>query len=432
MQTTLESLVRSFAESHPASAARALEGLEPKEAAGVLAELPVGVLGPVLERLTPHMAGNILGPLGPERTREMLTALTPRQAAVVLQHLEEAHRQAVLAHLPEVEASRLRALVQYSPETAGGMMEPQVASLAIDVTAEEAVASVRRTPRETLYYLYVTNREGKLVGVLTMRHLLLAAPQEPIAPLVRREIISVPAAMDREDVAALMREHRLLALPVLDDEGRLLGVIQHDQVLDTVQDEAFEDLQKMVGAGGDESVRSPLATVSSRRLPWLFVNVLTAFAGAAVISLFEPLLARVTALAILLPIVSALGGNGGAQTLAVMMRGLALREIKPREARGLVLKEMLVGLLHGLAVAAVTSGAVFAWSGSGGLALVIGLAMVLNMVTAGLAGAAIPLLLQALGRDPAQSSQIFLTTITDTVGFASFLGFATLFAHLLS
>jgi magnesium transporter len=228
-----------------------------------------------------------------------------------------------------------------------------------------------------------------------------------------------------------MRQHRLLALPVVDGDGRLLGVVRHDEILDAVQEEAFEDLQKLVGAGGDETVHSPLGTATRRRLPWLCANLLTAFAGAAVISLFEPLLARVTALAILLPIVSALGGNGGAQTLAVVMRGLALREIGPGAGRRLLLKEMLAGLLNGLAVGAVAAGAVFAWTRSGGLALVIGLAMVVNMVTAGLAGAAIPLALRALGRDPAQSSQIFLTTLTDMVGFAAFLGFAALFFPLL-
>ncbi|MHB0954943.1 MAG: magnesium transporter [Pirellulaceae bacterium] len=431
MQQTFESMVLSFAEAHPESAARALEGFEPSEAAAVLAGLPADVLGPVVERLTPRAAGSILSQLGVERTHELLRAITPRQAAVVLQHLERADREAALARLPEVEARRLRALVQYPVESAGSMMEPQVASLAIDVTAQEAIAALRRTPQETLYYLYVTDREGKLVGVLTIRRLLLAAPQEPIAPLVQREVATVLATMDREDVATLMRQNRLLALPVVDEEGRLLGVVKHEQVLDTVQQEAFEDLQKMVGAGGDESVRSPLTTVTKRRLPWLLVNLVTAFGGTVVISFFEPLVARVTALVVLLPIVSALGGNGGAQTLAVVMRGLARREIRPRAARWLLLKETVAGLVNGTAVAMVAAGVVYTWSRSGGLALVIALAMVVNMVTAGLAGAAIPLALRALGRDPAQSSQIFLTTLTDIVGFASFLGFAALFAPLL-
>ncbi|MCI0465155.1 MAG: magnesium transporter [Gemmataceae bacterium] len=432
MKQALELLVRSFAETNPEGAARALEGLEPEQAAQVLDELPAGVTGPVIERLTPHAAGTILGRMGPERTHQLLAAITAKQAAAVLQHLEAAHREAVLAHLPEVEASRLRALVQYPPETAGGMMEPQVASLAIDLTVQEAIAALRRMPEETLYYLYVTDRDGRLLGVLTMRRLLLAGPQEPIERLVQRQIVTVPATMDREEVAALMRQRRLLALPVVDGEGRLLGVVKHDEVLDTVQEEAFEDLQKMVGAGGDESISSPLAMVSRRRLPWLCVNLLTAFAAAAVISLFEPLFAQITALAVLLPIVSALGGNGGAQTLAVVMRGLALREIMPGAVRWLLYKEVLAGALNGLVVAVLAGLLVLAWSRNGGLALVIGLAMVVNMVTAGLAGAAVPLALKALGRDPAQSSQIFLTTITDIVGFTSFLGFATLFLALLT
>jgi magnesium transporter len=431
MTQALESLARSFTETHPEGAAHVLETLHPEEAAAVLEMFPAAVIGPVVERLIPHAAAAILNRLGPERTHKLRAAITARQAAVVLQHLETARREEVLARLPDVEASRIRALIQYPPETAGGMMEPQVASLAIDLIAQEAIAVLRRTPEATLYYLYVTDREGRLVGVLTMRRLLLAGPQEPIGPLVERDVVSVPATMDREEVASLMRERRLLALPVVDADGRLLGVVKHDEVLDTVQEEAFEDLQKMVGAGGDESVASPLATVARRRLPWLCVNLLTAFAAAGVISLFEPLFARITALAVLLPIVSALGGNGGAQALAVVMRGLALKEIMPGTARWLLCKEALAGAINGVVVALLAGLTVLVWNRSAGLALVIALAMIVNMVTAGLAGAAIPLALRALGRDPAQSSQIFLTTVTDIVGFASFLGFAAVFLPLL-
>lgn len=431
MKSAISQLARSFAETNPEGAAHVLERLEPGEAAQVVAMFPSSVVGPVVERLTSHAAAAILNRMESERTGKLLSAVTPKQAAIVLQQLDAAHREAILSLLPDAEVSRLQALVRYPPETAGGMMEPQVATLGIRLTAEEAIAAVRRMPEGRLYYLYVTDHDGRLAGVLTMRRLLLAQPQEPIAPLVQREIITVPAALDREEVATLMRQRRLLALPVVDEEGRLIGVVKHDEVLNTVQEEAFEDLQRMVGAGGDESASSSLATACRRRLPWLCVNLLTAFAATAVISLFEPLLAKVTVLAVLLPIVSALGGNGGAQTLAIVMRGLALREIVPGAAHWLVCKELAAGVVNGLAVATLAACIVFGWTRNSGLALVIGLAMVVNMVTAGFAGAAIPLALKALGRDPAQSSQIFLTTITDIVGFTAFLGFATLFSRLL-
>lgn len=422
----LTHLFRSFVESHPEGAAHALEGVTPEEAAEVLASLPAESVGPVIERLTPYAAGAVLEHLAPEATRALLGEMTPRQAALVLQHLDEERRESALADLDGRTSETLRQLLRYSGETAGGMMEPQVSSIAIDLTAQEAIGLLRRAPRQTLYYLYVTDREGKLVGILQMRDLLLAQPSDPIASLISHEVLTVPASLDREEVTTLMRERRFLALPVVDDDGRLLGVVRYDRALDTAQQEAFEDLQKLVGAGGDERALSPISVVVRKRLPWLYVNLLTAFLAAAVIGLFESTLARVTALAVLLPIVSGQGGNSGSQTLAIVIRGLALRELLPGSVRRILWKELGAALINGVAVALVTAAAVFLWSRDRRVSAVIGLAMVINMAVAGIAGAAIPLILRRIGRDPAQSSSIFLTTVTDTVGFAAFLGLAAL------
>jgi magnesium transporter len=230
--------------------------------------------------------------------------------------------------------------------------------------------------------------------------------------------------MPREEVVNLMSERKFLALPVVDLDGKLVGVVKYDEALQAGKLEAFEDLQKIVGAGSDERALSSVATVVVRRLPWLCVNLATAFLAAAVVGLFENVIAQLTALAVLLPIVSGQGGNSGSQSLAVVMRGIAMRELMPGAARRVVLKELLAALVNGAAIALVTAGCVWLWSSSAALAVVIGLAMIVTMVVAALAGAAIPLALRALGRDPAQSAGIFLTTVTDVVGFASFLGFA--------
>jgi len=428
---TLEALVRSFAEAHPESAAHALERLDPGEASKVLGELPASVVGPVVERLAPHAAGAILSRFTPEQTRAFLEAMPPKQAAAVLHHVEESKRGEALAGMPEQAARRLQELLKYPPETAGGMMDPQVVSLPIDLTVQEAISLLRKAPRQSLHYLYVTDRDYKLAGVLGMRELLLAAPRDRIEPLVRREIKSVRATMDREEVAALMREHRFFALPVVDADQRLMGIVKHDEVLAAVQEEAFEDLQKMVGAGGDERALAPASVAVKKRLGWLLVNLATAFLASWVISLFEHAIAKVAALAVLMPIVAGQGGNTGAQALAVVIRGLAVREIVPRAVWKILFKELAAGFLNGFAVAIVTAGAVLAWYGKPALAAVIGMAMVVNMMAASLSGAAIPLVLHALGRDPAQSSSIFMTTVTDVVGFAAFLGFALLFMRWL-
>ncbi|UCG14384.1 MAG: magnesium transporter [Deltaproteobacteria bacterium] len=424
-------LVRYFVEGHPREAAQAFEQLEADEAARIIKKLPLRAVVLLVERLASHSAAAVLERLDPKRVRELLEIMSPRAASLVLQHLESSKREEALTHLPGKIARQLRDLMTYPPNTAGGMMEPRVTSIPADLTVKAATSYLRKAPRQTLYYLYVADSEGKLAGVLNMRELMLASPQDRIESLTRREILSVPETMTREEVVTLMRRHRFLALPVVDSEGRLVGIIKHDEALRAGQLEAFENLQKMVGAGGDERALSPVSTVVKRRLPWLYVNLLTAFLAAAVVGMFEGTIQKVTALAVLLPIVSGQGGNTGAQALAVVMRGLALREIISGAAKRVIVKEVLAGLYNGIAIAIGTAGAVWIWSRNNGLVLVIFLSMIVNMVAAGLSGAAIPLILRAFNRDPAQSSSIFLTTVTDCVGFASFLGFAVLFMPLL-
>ena len=314
------------------------------------------------------------------------------------------------------------------------MMDPRVSSISIDLNAQQAISVIRRAPRESLYYLYVTSRDGRLNGVVSIRDLLLASPRDPIAPLVSDKVVSIPDTMDQEEVLQVMRDRRFVALPVVDFDGRLIGVVRQVDMLQVGEEEAFEDLQRIVGAGADERALSPVSKVVKSRLPWLLVNLLTAIMAAAVIGLFEDTITRVAALAILLPIVAGQGGNTGSQSLAIVMRGLALREIVAGTKGRVLRKEFIGGLINGVVVALATSFAVFLWrlaagdpaSAGIGLSVVIGLAMIVNMTAAAVAGALIPLILQRLGRDPAQSASIFLTTVTDIVGFAAFLGFATL------
>ena len=204
-----------------------------------------------------------------------------------------------------------------------------------------------------------------------MRELLLAQPRDPILDMVHRDVVSVPATMDREELAALMRDRRFIALPVVDQDGRLLGIVKHDEVLEAVQEEAFGDLQKLSGAGEDERALSPVPVVVKKRLPWLLVNLATAFMASAVIGMFEGVIERVTALAVLLPIVAGQGGNTGAQSLAVVIRGIALRELGAGTSRRVMIKEVLAALLNGVAVALVTGLCVYLWDGRIGLVLVI-------------------------------------------------------------
>lgn len=438
--TPLETLLRSFVEFHPEDAARAFEQLDKDERVRLFKTLPSRIAVALLQRTSPHLGASIIADLDTKTAAELISQLPSRLGSSILCQMEDSGREALIASLPENVSRTLIALGKYSGDTAGAMMEPRVASLSSDFTASEAISAIRKAPRDALHYLYVTRRDGTLKGVINMRDLLLSAPRDPIATLVKESVTSIPDTMPMSEVTELMRQRQFFVLPVVDFEGRLVGVIKKSDALRASQEAAFDNMQTMVGAGANERALSPVGMVIKSRLPWLLVNLVTAFMAAAVIGVFEGTIAKVAALAVLLPVVAGQGGNTGSQSLAVVMRGLALREIVPGTQKRLIRKELIGGVINGVAIALVTAIAVFGWrmvvgdsvTAGVGLSLVIGMAMIVNMAAAALAGAVIPLILQAMGRDPAQSAAIFLTTVTDIVGFAAFLGFASLFMPMIA
>jgi magnesium transporter len=279
--------------------------------------------------------------------------------------------------------------------------------------------------------VFVVGADGRLAGAVSLQELALARADEEVGGLVRGPAPRVAATAGREEIVETMQGGRIASLAVVDYEERLLGVLRHATLVEAAEREASADIQSMVGASREERALSPVGFAVRKRLPWLQINLATAFLASAVVGLFEETIEKVTALAILLPVVAGQSGNSGAQALAVTMRGLVLREIRARSWPKVMRKELAVGALNGLAVALVCAGAVYLWSGSPGLSAVIGSSMVLAMIVAGLAGAAIPTVLSALGQDPAQSSSIILTTVTDVAGFLAFLGLARLFSAML-
>jgi len=327
----------------------------------------------------------------------------------------------------EPGAARLvGALMAYEPEAAGRLMDPRVASFRISMSVGEALERMRSFKKSrALRDLFVVDDDGKLSGRVEIQDVAISAADERLQRLARPVAAAVLDVAPRQEVVEKFEQHRLPALPVVNLSGRLVGVIHQSALVAALQEEASLDIQTMVGVSKDERALSHTWFAVTKRLPWLQINLATAFLAAAVVGLFEDTIARVTALAVLLPVVAGQSGNAGAQALAVTMRGLALREISARHLPRVVWKEVNVGVLNGIAVAAVCALAVWLWSGSAGLVAVISIAMVVAMVVAGFSGAAIPILLNRLGFDPAQSSTIVLTTVTDVVGFFSFLGVAT-------
>jgi magnesium transporter len=311
-------------------------------------------------------------------------------------------------------------------------MDARVTPLRAGMSVGEAIERLRAARRRGLRELYVVDDEGRLAGRVEMQDLALAEHDRPLREIQRGIVAAVRDLDPREEVVEILQREPITVLPVLNHAGRFIGVIRQAELMAAVEEETSLDIQTMVGASPDERALSRPWFAVKKRLPWLQINLLTAFLAAAVVGLFESTIAKFTALAVLLPVVAGQSGNAGAQALAVTMRGLVLREISLRHWPGVVWKEAATGLVNGLAVAATTAIGVYYWSGSVGLVYVISISMVISMVAAGLAGAAVPILLRRFGQDPATASSIILTTVTDVVGFFSFLGIAALFAPLLA
>lgn len=421
-----------FFDLYPGEATEVLEGASIEDIVEFLETEQTRHGATALERLSAQVAAECLLRMSDESVGRILPVVDPGDVAVVLSRLDESGRERLLALLGRTLAQELRELMAYPPDSAGRMMDTRVVTFRSQVTVEEVLSKLRTSPRTPAQDLVVVDENNKLEGLVALAETVRADPRRPLEQLVRRMPVSVHAMIPREEVVDLLSRRNVMTLPVVDLDGHLLGVIRHDaHLVQAVQEEATADIQTMVGASKDERALSTPLFAVRKRLPWLNINLLTAFLAAAVVGLFESTIAKFTALAVLLPVVAGQSGNTGAQALAVIMRGLALREIRLRHTLPVLIKETIAGALNGVAIAVVTALGVYVWSRSFGLCAVIAVAMVMSMAIAGLSGAAIPLLLTAFRQDPAQSSSIILTTVTDVVGFFSFLGLATIFAGLL-
>lgn len=416
---------------YPGEAARRLEMMSAGEIADLLAAQPLHAVVPVWEQLASDVEQAVIELLPDDMVRHLLTELEPALAAALLARLEPVQRQHCLALLDQQVAAELKKLMDYPPDSAGQFMDPRVIMLRSEFTAHEALTRLRGLKRRDAREIFLVDNAGRLEGRTEIQDLAMADPDQPLQRLRRKISAVVPDTAPREEVVELLERSNITDLPVVDYSGRLVGVIRQSALVSAVQEEASLDIQTMVGASKDERVLSKTGFAVKKRLPWLQINLLTAFLAASVVGLFEGTIAKFTALAVLLPVVAGQSGNAGAQALAVTMRGLVLREISLRHWPKVVLKEFNVGFFNGLAIAATTALGVYVWSGSLGLVLIISAAMVISMVAAGLAGALVPITLSRFGQDPAQSSSIILTTVTDVVGFFSFLGIATLLSGML-
>ncbi len=432
-----EFLAHTIEEVPAADGAQVLGNLDSDEAADVAEYLDPETASQVLSQMEPHLAATVITDMEVPEAAMVLSAMDPDDRVDVLEHIDPAMRERLLAEMTTADAANVRDLQRYPRDTAGGIMTTDVTALAVDLTVEQAIAELRRLSEqlEQMFYVYVVDRVHHLVGVLSMRDLILARPHQTIGEVARRNVVSVPATTDQEEVARLMRKYKYLAVPVTDDRNRLLGLITVDDVVDVIQEEATEDVQRMVGAGAEERLTSPWHFSFRKRIWWLEVNLATAFAAAAVIALFQDVLQKVTILAAYQTIVSGMGGNAGAQAMSVAIRGIALGEVDFSLLRKILYREFIVGLLSGIIIGVTTAAiaTISHYSHHGFmLGLVIMLALIINHVLACISGVTIPFIMKRLGFDPAQSATIFATTVTDCCGFFATLGLAALFMRWLT
>ena len=426
----LQSALRLFNTLHPADQGNFLVDLPRESQQELLAEMPPGDTADILERLSPDEAAHVSERLRAPALAHILDEASPDVAADVLRNIPAEHSEETLQEMAEAED--VIPLLQYPDDTAGGLMSSDYIAVRDDITAGVALDSLRLQSSgvEHASYVLAVGADGRLTGVVDIVHLALTRPSVRVSDIMDRKVVSVAADTDQEDCARLVQRYELGALPVVDAEGLLLGVIFGEDLVGVLVQEATEDMYRIAALEG-ETVFGPLLGSVRSRLPWLYVNLGTTFLAALVIALFESTIARVVALAVFLPIVPGQGGIGGTQTLTLVVRSMALGELPGRLGIRLVARELLLGTVHGLLLGLGVAAAVYLWKGNLMLSFIIGIAMMGNMLVAGLTGAGVPLLLRRLGMDPAVSSAVFITTVTDVLGLLMFLGLATALVSFL-
>ncbi len=428
----LEQLAQLLEEAHPADVARTLR------------ELPVEQQTTVFRLLSREQAGSVLHEMDDQALLELVRALDEVELSGILEQMPADNAAQVVDGLPEEQAEKVldlmkeekseevQELLEYGEKTAGRIMSPEFVAVHEEMSVAQAIDHVRKAASaEQAFYLYVVDDHDHLVGVVPIRRLITADPTTPVRLIRHEEVVSVTPETDQEEVARMVAKYNLLAVPVVDADRRLLGTVTVDDVIDVIQQEATEDIQRFGGVAGDETVLDSPQAVFTRRLVWRLINLATAILAASVIGLFEGSIKTLATLAVFMPIVASMGGIGTTQTATVVVRGIALGDMIPSVLWRVLRKEVMLGLTTGAANGVVMAVIAYLWKGQILLSLILGVALTFNMVVAAVVGTLVPLALKSFRLDPAIASSVIITTFTDVFGFFSFLGLATLLIKFL-
>jgi magnesium transporter len=440
----VESVREMLADGREERLADALAETHPADVSLVLRQLDVPDQLRVFRLLSPQHAGAVLSELDDQTLLELVRGLDALEVSRILDQMPSDHVVEVVEELPPEQAEKIldlmeeekseevQELLEYAEGTAGRLMSPDVLAVHEGATVGEAIEHIRKAVSgEQPFYLYVVDDHDHLVGLVQLHRLLTVDPSTPIRAVRREDVESVSVDTDQEEVARLVQRYDLLEVPVVDPRGRLLGRIGVEDVLDVMSEEATEDIQRLGGVAGDETVLDPPGAVFRRRLVWRLINLGTAVLAASVIGLFESSIQALATLAVFMPIVASMGGIGTTQTATILVRGIALGDVTSGVLPRVLWKELWLGLTTGLANGVVLALIAYLWKGQVLLAVILGVALVLNLLVAAVVGTLVPVALRAFQIDPAIASSVIITAFTDIFGFLSFLGLATLLMSFL-
>ncbi|MGK7396549.1 MAG: magnesium transporter [Candidatus Cyclobacteriaceae bacterium M3_2C_046] len=425
-----QNLINSYFELFPREAALTVDAFPVEKILHYLKSLPPSTAKEIFARLNPDSAVEVMQKMNEQLFIDLFTRIDSHLGARWLSRLDQEEAFKKLALLPTLLSRELKEFMTYKPDSAGYLMETEVTSFYPENTIQDVLRRLRKLQDRRITSVYIIDEAGTLLGELSLQLIALSLPEHQVQKLIQ-PTYPVNVYASREEVVDIMEKGNFFQIPVTDVNSRLIGVIRNEALINATKQEVTEDIQAMFGASREEQALSKISVAVKSRLPWLHVNLATAFLASMIVGLFEDTIAKITILAVFLPVVAGQSGNTGSQALAVTMRGLALREIRISQWFRVARKELMVGFVNGVVVALVTSIIVYIWASSIGISLVIGTSMIISMMIAGFSGAVIPVILKALGQDPATSSSIILTTVTDICGFLSFLGLATIMVSVL-
>ncbi len=415
-------------EYHASEIALLFEKLPQEAKTRIINILPTDIASEVISEMDEeHRPGELLINLHPEKRSEIIEELDYDDATDIISQLDEDEQKELLEDIDQDDADSIRALLKYPEETAGGLMNSQIVKVNISLDKKDALDEIIRQSEELEEFntIYVVDDHDILQGILSIKSIISAKPEAHVKELVNTNFVYVKADLDQEDVADLISQYNLTAIPVVDDNMRLLGRITVDDIIDVMEQESTEDILKISGVSEDEELSGNWKEAVKSRLPWLIINLGTAYLAASVIRHFDATVEKLPILAAYMTIIAGMGGNAATQALAVTVRRISLSDLTDKQAYNAVLKEFLVGLLNGAANGFIVFLIAFFYDANPKLGLVLFLAMTGNLVVAGLTGASIPLVLKRVGIDPAVASSIIITTFTDCAGFLLPLWFAT-------